>query len=141
MAGLTLLIGFLMVALLGIAHHYGLVVLDTATADAKRHPQRALISTFVSLLLLHVLEILAFALAYRGLLQWDGIGGLGNKYDGSWTDLIYFSGTTYVTLGYTQLEASGPFRLIVMMQSLGGFMVLTWSATFIYSVWGKARGT
>lgn len=52
--------------------------------------------------------------------------------------MIYFSGINFTTLGYTQIEAMGPIRLINMMQSLGGFMILTWSATFIYSVWKKA---
>jgi len=69
------------------------------------------------------------------LLRW--LGGFTSHYNGSWSDLIYFSGINFVTLGYTQIETHGPFRLIIMMQSLGGFMLLTWSATFIYSVWGR----
>ena len=56
----------------------------------------------------------------------------------SWTGLIYFSGINFTSLGYTQIEAAGPLRLINMMQSLGGFMILTWSATFSYSIWSKA---
>lgn len=52
--------------------------------------------------------------------------------------LIYVSGISFATLGYTQIETSGPIRIINMMQALGGFMALTWSATFLYSVCEQA---
>lgn len=75
---------------------------------------------------------------YRGLLVSGALGDLGGAYDGSWGGLIYFSGINFATLGYTQIETSGPIRMVNMMQSLGGFMVLTWSATFLYSVCERA---
>ena len=93
---------------------------------------------FLGLLALHTLEILAFAVVYRGLLVWGALGDLGGAYDESWSGLIYFSGINFATLGYTQIETSGPIRIINMMQALGGFMVLTWSATFLYSVCEQA---
>ena len=72
------------------------------------------------------------------MLAWGALGGLGGSYDTSWGGLIYFSGINFATLDYTQIETSGPIRMINMMQSLGGFMVLTWSATFLYSVCERA---
>ncbi|WP_128255669.1 ion channel [Falsirhodobacter deserti] len=134
---MAILIGFLLVALMGAAHHFALVGLHKATADAGRRPHRAIISVFVGLLVVHLLEILFFAGAYSFLLDWDWMGSL-TGFDHSWDGLIYFSGINFATLGYTQIEATGPIRMVNMMQSLGGFMVLTWSATFIYSVWKKA---
>lgn len=85
---------------------------------------------FVGLLALHTIEILAFAAVYRALQGW-GVGGFDGSYDPCWSGLIYFSGVNFATLGYTQIEATGPIRMVNMMQSLGGFMVLTWSATFL----------
>jgi hypothetical protein len=35
------------------------------------------------------------------------------------------------------MDANGPIRLMVMMLSLSGFMLITWSATFIYTIWGE----
>lgn len=83
------------------------------------------------------LEILMFVGAYHVLPNWMEMGQL-QGIDVSWTGLIYFSGINFTTLGYTQIEAAGPIRLINMTQSLGGFMILTWSATFSYSVWKRA---
>lgn len=97
-------------------------------------PQAAIMLAFLGLLALHTLEILAFAAAYRMLLGWGFLGDLGGGFDGSWNGLIYFSGINFATLGYTQIETAGPIRMISMMQSLGGFMVLTWSSTYLYSI-------
>ncbi|MBM3604965.1 MAG: hypothetical protein FJX25_09455 [Alphaproteobacteria bacterium] len=134
---MALLIGFGLVTLLGIFHHFALLELRRLTSDAKEHPNRAIITVFIGLLAIHLAEILFFAGVYHALLSWTEMGKL-QELDRSWTGLIYFSGINFTTLGYTQIEAAGPLRLINMTQSLGGFMILTWSATFIYSVWKKA---
>lgn len=135
---MALLIGFLLVMLLGVFHHFSLRWLDLLTGTARDKPNRTIFLVFNGLLTIHTAEILLFAVAYRILLTLDSMGGFTAFYDGSWGDLIYFSGINFATLGYTHIETHGPIRMINMMQSLGGFMVLTWSATFIYSAWGRA---
>ncbi|MBM9593412.1 ion channel [Roseitranquillus sediminis] len=135
---MAFLLGFALVSALGISHHYGLLAVRAVKPDSDSRAQAAIIVTFLGLLALHSLEILAFAAIYRALLAWGAFGDLGGAYDESWGGLIYFSGINFATLGYTQIETSGPIRMINMMQSLGGFMVLTWSATFLYSVCERA---
>ena len=130
----ALLVGFVLVALLGIAHHYGMIAIRHLMPPAKDGSQRAIITCFCSLLVLHTLEILAFAGAYAVLLSWPWMGTLGPDFDGTWSGLVHFSGMAFATLGYANFDADGPIRLVAMMESLGGFMVLTWSATFIYSI-------
>lgn len=132
---MALLIGIALVAALGVFHHFGLMTLNAIVGNEKKHPHGSIIAAFMGLLVLHTLEILAFAAVYMFLLQYDWMGGFGGKFGGTWNDLIYFSGINFTTLGYSQIEATGPVRMINMMHSLGGFMVLTWSATFIYSIW------
>jgi hypothetical protein len=135
---MAFLLGFALVGALGLAHHYGLLAVRLLRPDPDGRPHAAILAVFLGLLVLHALEILAFAAIYRVLLAWGALGGLGGGYDGSWGGVIYFSGMSFATLGYTQIEAAGPIRMINMMQSLGGFMVLTWSATFLYSVCERA---
>ncbi len=135
---MALLIGFVLVALLGLFHHVCLRGLDRLTGRDRSWPNATLISIFIGLLTIHLAEILLFALAYGILLRWPAMGALAGEFEQSWEGLVYFSGINFATLGYTQIETSGPIRLVSMMQSLGGFMVLTWSATFIYSSWAKA---
>lgn len=138
---MALLLGFGLVCILGIAHHYGLLAIRAAKPNARQAEETAIVIVFVGLVALHTVEILAFALIYRFLINWSGLGSLGGEFAGSWNDMIYFSGINFVTLGYTQIEATGPVRIVSMMQSLGGFMVLTWSATFLYSVCDRAWST
>lgn len=135
---MALLTGFVLVALLGTVHHFALLGLRKVAGDPKRHPNRSIITAFVGLLAIHTLEIMFFAIVYAVLLDLPQFGGLAGKFGESWSGLIYFSGINFATLGYTQIETEGPIRMVNMMQSLGGFMILTWSATFIYSLWGKA---
>ncbi|MGZ3218293.1 ion channel [Paracoccus sp. T5] len=135
---MALLLGFTLVCILGIAHHYGLLAIRAAKPNAREAEKTAIMIVFVGLVALHTLQILAFAFVYRLIVSWSGMGGLSGQFGGSWNDLIYYSGINFVTLGYTQIEAAGPLRIVSMMQSLGGFMVLTWSATFLYSVCDRA---
>lgn len=124
---------------LGVFHHLALRMLRGLARPVERRPNRSILTAFLGLLLIHTAEILAFALAFRVILGSPGIGAL--TLDGhpvAWLDLLYYSGINFTTVGYTGIRAEGPFRLISMMQSLGGFMVLTWSATFLYSIWREA---
>lgn len=89
------------------------------------------------LLVIHLAKILLCAGAWRVLLDRPWTGQL-NETDTSWTGLIHFSSINFTPLDYTQIEAAGPIRLVNTMQSLGGFMILTRSVTFINSVWKKA---
>lgn len=134
----ALLIGFLLVAVMGIGHHSALLGINGIVGSGKSRPNLSVTGTFIGLLVLHVVEILYFAGAYWFLLSWEWTGSLSSQNAETWSDLVYFSGINYATLGYTQIETVGPIRMINMMRSLGGFMALTWSATFIYSIWNKA---
>ena len=135
---MALIIGFLLVAALGIAHQFGLRGVRALKPNPNEAPQRAIAIAFLGLLALHMLEIVAFAAIYRGLLHWGALGSIGTGQEMDWGQLVYFSGMNFATLGYTQIETSGPIRLVSMMQSLGEFMVLTWSATFLYTVSERA---
>lgn len=131
---IALLFGFVLIVLLGTFHHLGMIAIRTVMPRAKDGSHSAVITCFCGLVMLHTIEILIFAGLYAVLLRWPWMGTLGDKFDGTWSGLTYFSGMAFVTLGYAEFNAEGPIRLLGMMQALGGFMVLTWSATFIYSI-------
>lgn len=135
---MALLTGFLLVACLGTAHHFGILGVRAITPRLDDRTHSGALVAFLGLLVLHTVEILICAGFYAWIIDMGWFGVLSGSFSGSWEDLIYFSGINFVTLGYTQMKAEGAIRLISMMQSLGGFMILTWSATFIYSVWQDA---
>ncbi|MEQ3624207.1 MAG: ion channel [Celeribacter sp.] len=134
----ALFVGVALVALLGVLHHFGVSSLRRVWPHPERSANMAILGSFMCLMALHLIEILLFAGAYRVLLTWPDFGSFSGDFDGSWTDLIYYSGINYTTLGFTGIDTVGPIKLVSMMQSLGGFMVLTWSATIIYAICSQA---
>ncbi|SER64813.1 Ion channel [Tranquillimonas rosea] len=136
-----LIVGFILVAVMGVIHHFGLRALERISGYDKWQPNRTILTVFMGLLVLHTAEILLWAVAYLAL-QSDPLrpvfGQLIQTGGRTFGDLVYFSGMSFVTLGYTEMKSAGAIRLVGLMQSLGGFMVLTWSATYIYSAWQRA---
>ena len=82
-------------------------------------------------LVLHVAEIWLFALAIWALLMWPACGAIGAG-PLHLFDLVYFSATTYTTVGYGDLSPVGPVRFLSGTEALAGFVMLTWSASFTY---------
>ena len=130
--GVALLFAF------GALHMAGLEVIRRLKPSQERHRYLGLLSTFWGLALLHLIEIVIGAAVLALLLAQPGNGALTEGFGSTAADFIYFAGVSFATLGYTQLEAHGPIRLLVMTLSLSGFMLITWSATFIYTIWGES---
>ena len=47
---------------------------------------------------------------------------------------LYFSGATYTTLGYGDVVLPKSWRLVGVMESLIGMLLLSWSAAFFFTV-------
>jgi hypothetical protein len=54
---------------------------------------------------------------------------------------MYFSAITYTTVGYGDLVPLGALRFLAAVESLAGFVLVSWSASFTYLVmerfWGQ----
>ena len=129
--------GLFLVLILGVIHHVGVLMIVRVAPNFRASGHAPIIVAFACLLILHSFEIVLFALVLAALLSIDGFGNFGGTYSGTWEGLIYFSGMSFVTLGFSDMKAFGPIRLVAMFLSLGGFMVLTWSATLLYSICSK----
>ncbi|MEC7794416.1 MAG: ion channel [Pseudomonadota bacterium] len=133
----ALAIGTTLIVVAGLLHHGALYNIGRFTQASERNSTRTIHLTFAGLLVLHVGEILAFSAVNFLLLNWDSIGGPKEEAI-DWADVIYLTGVNFTTLGYTQIELVGPIRMVTMLQSLGGFMLLTWSATYLFTVCQKS---
>lgn len=130
--------GAVLFALLGAVHMGGLRVIGWGKRERRRHPHLSVVVTFWSLGLLHLIEIAIGALVLWLLLFIPGSGSLGATFGGAPADYLYVAGISFVTLGFAEVEAQGAIRMVVMLLSLAGFMLITWSATFIYTIWGES---
>lgn len=93
---------------------------------------RVLVALFGAILA-HFVEVILFAAGYVLLLQAENYGTLtGNTTDSLWFDCLYFSFLTYTTVGIGDIEPLGPIRFLAAMESLVGFVLLSWTASFMF---------
>lgn len=51
-----------------------------------------------------------------------------------WETALYFSTTTFTTVGYGDIYLDKDWRLLSSIESLNGFLLFGWSAAFIYEI-------
>lgn len=80
----------------------------------------------------HSVEVWVFATAYYFMHHTEGWGSLVGNFDGSLLDCVYFSFTTFSTLGFGDIEPFGDLRFLTGVESLTGLVLITWSASFFF---------
>lgn len=96
-----------------------------------RHRFRIVFGVFGALTA-HAIEVWIFAFSFLLMHRSDGWGHLEGNFDGSLLDCVYFSFTTYTTLGFGDVEPQGDLRFLTGLESLTGLLLITWTASFLY---------
>lgn len=105
-----------------------------------RRRQRVLVLMF-ALPAVHIAEIWLFAGGYWLLLSVPGTGelmvqGMPEARFG-FLDYVYFSAVVATTLGLGEIFPVGPIRFLVGTEALVGFLLITWSASFMFIEMGR----
>lgn len=114
-----------------LVHYEGLLLTMRGISRLKRHRRTSMLYSISSIMVLHVVQIWIFGLGYWLLLQRPEFGSLGPGYQ-HFLDAIYFSTVAFTTVGYGDLTPSGPIRLLAGTESLTGFVLIAWSASFTF---------
>ncbi|AKS41714.1 potassium channel family protein [Wenzhouxiangella marina] len=117
------------------------VIRQTRALRPDRYHRPTLMVVMLALLLVHVVEIWLFGIAYWALMHFETLGSIGGYDSFDLLDCVYFSATTYSTVGWGDLWPIGPLRLLAGTESLIGFMLITWSASFTYLVMARTWGS
>ena len=113
--------------------HYEVLRMLSAGLPALRIPGRAkLVVIIFSAFVAHIVEIFLYAVAFHVLVQYFGVGALGQASDASLTLCFYFSAETYTSLGYGDVVPSGDLRLLAGMEALNGLLLIGWSASYTF---------
>ena len=96
------------------------------------------LTVLILLVCAHVVEILSFAAGFYAASDWLDLGSLGDSIGNEFMDFFYHSAVTYSSLGMSEIP-TGHLRFMTALESLTGIIILTWSATFFYSVMGRNR--
>ena len=96
----------------------------------KRRP-RVLLLMFI-ILSTHVVEIWFFGAGYLVLTRYADLGALMGLPTTELPDFVYFSAVTYATVGFGDVVPVGAIRFLAGMESLTGFVMITWSASYTF---------
>ena len=96
-----------------------------------KHRTRIVFGVFGALAA-HTLEIWLFALGYYLMINVGGHGQLLGNFSNTLLDCVYFSFTTYTTLGFGDIEPLGHIRFLVGLEALTGLVLITWTASFLF---------
>ncbi|MEM6453555.1 MAG: potassium channel family protein [Acidobacteriota bacterium] len=86
---------------------------------------RVLVETALFLIALHVVEVLIWATAYA-VVKPAGLASL--------EDAVYFSFTTFTTLGYGDVVIRDHWKLLTGIESLNGVLLIGWSTALLFAV-------
>jgi hypothetical protein len=120
------------VAFAVLLHYEGLRLLSTRLVSLGGVRRRKVLLGVYGVILLHVAEIWMFGLCIWGLTHLAYAGNILGAPDNDLLDSVYLSATTFATVGFGDLVPVGPVRLVTGTEALSGFILITWSASFLY---------
>jgi hypothetical protein len=125
-------INIFLVALVVMIHYEFLYQFTRITPRMQiRHRFRIVLGVFAALTA-HAIEVVIFGLCYFVLHHSPRWGHLRGNFEGSLPDCVYFSFTSYTTLGTGDIEPIGDIRFLTGLESLTGLVLITWTASFLY---------
>ena len=128
-------ITFVMIALSVGFHHWGLnslLRILPETCNRNRNFFRA-VGILLLVMGVHLIIILTFSLTFWLAAEVLNLGALGSQEPHGFMDYLYHTSASYTTLGLSHVPF-GHLRIMTALESLTGIMLLTWSATFYYTV-------
>ena len=129
---LTVLGTAVAVALAVLVHYEGLRWLSLRLTRLPSERRRKVLFGVYGVLLLHVAEIWLFGGAMWILQYVPDAGHIKGALGSGLLDMVYLSAITFTTVGFGDLAPVGPLRFLCGTEALTGFILITWSASFLF---------
>jgi hypothetical protein len=120
------------VALAVLVHYEGLAWMSSRLTSMQALRRRKVLMGVYGVILLHVIEIWLFGASIWLLLKVPYTGAMNGVTHSPFFDSIYLSAVTFSTVGFGDLAPVGPIRFVSGTEALTGFILITWSASFLY---------
>jgi len=129
---LAIIANTLLISTAVVIHYESLHLLSVLIPRLSlQHRLRVIIGVFGTLIA-HILEIWLFGIGYYLMINYGDFGALQGNFDGSLLDYVYFSFSTYTSLGIGDIEPLGNIRFLAGLEALTGLALITWSASFMF---------
>ena len=80
----------------------------------------------------HAISIFIYSLTYWVLIHYAGFADLSGNIPDHFPTYLYFSATTYSSLGVGDVFPVGSLRFLTGIEAINGLILITWSAAFTY---------
>jgi hypothetical protein len=137
---LPLLVSMVLVLTVVLIHYEVLRFTSLLLPRLTMPPRPRILLVLLAAFFAHAVEVLLYATAYFLLSNQLGIGRLSGVLEFHFVDYLYFSTSTYTTLGYGDVYPLGGLRLMASFESIVGLMMIGWSASFTYLAMEKFWG-
>lgn len=118
--------------------HYEALRLSSIVVESiNGHPRFKILVAICMLFLAHTVEVWLFAIGYYIMDIELNIGGFAGELAFHATDYIYFSVTSYTSLGLGDVFPTGAIRLITGVEALVGLIMIAWSGSYTYILMQK----
>jgi Ion channel len=129
---LVVLTTALTVAAAVLMHYEGLTWLASGLLKLRALKRSRVLIGVYGVIILHVVEIWLFGAALWALMRAPSAGHITGVAQPSFLDAIYLSAVTFTTVGFGDLAPVGAVRFLSGTEALTGFILITWSASFLY---------
>lgn len=129
----ALVLSTLLVAACIIIHYEMLRLMSILIPAFKLAVRLKVLLVVTGCFIAHTVEVWLYAIAYL-LLDLAGLGSLKGHIEEHFADFLYFSATSYSTLGIGDVYPTGVFRLISGIEGINGLFLIAWSTSFTYFV-------
>jgi hypothetical protein len=129
----ALVLSTLLVASCIVIHYEVLRFMSIAIPTLKIAVRLRVLLVVMGCFVAHTIEVWLYAFAYL-LLEITGQGSLKGHVEEKFADFLYFSATSYSTLGIGDVYPTGVFKLISGIESINGLFLIAWSTSFTYFV-------
>jgi Ion channel len=114
-------------------HYEYLRLVSLLVERMKRRPRWLINAIVISQFFAHTISVWAYGVLYWGLSEIVHFGGLAGVHaPDDFLSYVYFSASTYSSLGFGDVFPVGPLRLIAGVEVLNGLLLIGWSVTFTY---------
>lgn len=121
--------------------HYEVLRLTSILLPRLTIPARSRIVVVIgAALIAHMIAITMYAGAFYYLAKYADLGAISGQPIETFYDYLYYSLTTYTTLGIGDYYPLGELRILTGTESLVGLVMITWSASFTYLAMEKFWG-
>lgn len=132
----ALALSALMVAVCIVIHYEMLRYASVLIPGLKVAVRLKVLLVVLACFIAHTIEVWLYAISYL-LLDQIGWGSLKGHTEEHFADFLYFSATSYSTLGIGDVYPTGVFRLISGIESINGLFLIAWSTSFTYFVMNR----